>query len=553
MLLTTATVLLQLLATVNPRDDRTLRDARSAQMRFESVRRMHLPRDWSRGSSGSCQTRIGRYCYWYDSTESPAAPEPREIADARAKLLAVLDSAAARSPGDGWVAGQRTRYLIEAGRPDDAASAARAGQCRAERWWCAALEGLSLHVAERYAAADSVYAIALRAMPPAQQCEWLDLRLLVSDRLRHELDRASCDERAKLVDRVWTLSQPLWSTPGNDLRTEHFARLTMAAILSRSANAHGMAWGDDSRELLLRYGWSDWYTRYESGTGIYDSPTITGHDREPSYFFFPDAESIDAARRVAPGAWHFRDPLARTRYAPRHLKGLRDLTHVLARFPRGDSMLVAVAYRTRDTALARDSIKAYVATYRGGELRITEPRESALTLMIPNDTMVASIEVRGSASKHAERARYTVDPLARSNGWSVSDLLLFDPAKCDSASVPERILPGAIADMRFGTTSAIGVFWEIESPLTPQPVWMSMTVEPVHVGFARRLATRLRLAPELAPVRLHWQSVVQRPLEGHSVTLRLPPTARGRYRVILTIDRPDGPSLSASREIVVDR
>jgi hypothetical protein len=552
MLLSTAGLLLQLLVPAAQTREKLLRDARSAQIRFESVRRMHLPHDWSRGASGSgsCDIRIGRYCYWYDSTESRVVPEPKEIVDARAKLLTLLESAAMRTPEDGWLAGQRTRYLIEAGRPDDAATAAR--ECRAERWWCAALEGLALHVAERYPAADSIYAIVLGTMPVAQRCEWLDLRLLVADRLRQELERASCDERATVAAHLWTVSQPLWSTRGNDLRTEHFARLTMATILRRSANAYGMSWGDDSREILLRYGWADWYTRYESGSGVYASPTITGHDREPSYFFFPDARSIRSMPPIAPGAWSFRDPLARTRYAPRHLKGLSGLTHVLTRFPRRDSTLIAVAFHLRDTALARDSVGAYLTAYRREQLLIGKPRDGALWLMVPNDTIVASIEVRGTSTKRAERARYTVDPLMHHDGWALSDLLLFDPAKGYSGGEAERALQEAIVDMRIAATDGLGVLWEIESPAS-QPVWMSLTVEPLHVGVARRIATRLHLARELAPVRLRWQSMVQRAREGQSVTLRLPPTARGRYRVVLTVQPSSGPSLSASREIEVDR
>ena len=551
MLLTTAGLLLQLLTPAAQTHERLLRDARSAQVRFESVRRTHLPRDWSRGPTGTCDTRIGRYCYWYDSTESPPVPEPKEIADARAKLLAVLDSAAARNPEDGWLAGQRARYLIEGGRLDDAVSAART--CRAERWWCAALEGLSLHVAERYAAADSIYAVALGEMPAAQRCEWLDLRVLVPDRLRHEFDRATCDERAALADRLWTLSQPLWSTRGNDLRTEHFARWTMATILPRSANAHDMAWGDDSRELLLRYGWAEWYTRYESGSGIYFSPTITGHDREPSYFFFPDARSIRSAPTIARDAWSLRNPIARTRYAPRHVKGLAGLEHVLARFPRRDSMLVAVAFQLRDTALAHDSISAYLAAYDHAALRFGEASHGVAWIMVPNDAMIASIEARGPTTKHAERARYTVDPLPHHDGWSLSDLLLFDPDKGYSGGAWERALPETIVDMRLSATSPLGVFWEIEAPPTAEPVWLSVTVEPVHVSITRRIATRLRLARELAPVRLRWQSTIHSSREGQSVMLRLPPTARGRYRVVLTVEPPSGQSLSASREIDVDR
>ena len=556
MLVSTAALLLQLTAPAASQDARLLRDARTAQVRFEATRRMHLPRDWSGAfsSSGRCDARIGRYCYWYDSTESPALPEPTEIAVARAKLIAFLDSAAARQPEDGWVAGQRTRYLIEARRIEDAASAAR--ECRAERWWCAALEGLALHIAERYSDADSVYARALREMSEAQRCQWLDIRLLVSEALSRELDRADCAQRAQFADRLWTLSQPLWSTRGNDLRTEHFARLTMAAILPRSANPHGMSWGDDSRELLLRYGWAEWFTRHESGYSAFALPTITGHDREPSYAFFPDLQSLPVMPRVTANDWNLRNPIARSRYAPRHIKSVTPLRHVLARFPRGDSMLVAVAFRVEDTALARDSTTAYLASYRRSRIQLAEAQErgiSGISMMLPNDTTIVSIEVRGAATKRAARARYTIGPLPRGGAWSLSELLLFDPTKVAAADDLNVVLSQTFIEDRISASQPLGVYWELASPRTVEPVWINLTVERIHVGLARRLATRLHLARELAPVRLRWQFIAQQPRRPHSVSLRLPSTARGRYRVVLTVEPAAGTPLSASREIEVER
>src|SRR2546430_7117404 len=109
MLLSTAAVLLQLLAASPPGDARLLRDAHTAQARFEIVRRAHLKRGW--GNSGRCDATIGRYCYTYDSIEAPPFPEAPEIVDARARLIAILDSAAARYPADAWIAGQPVRYL----------------------------------------------------------------------------------------------------------------------------------------------------------------------------------------------------------------------------------------------------------------------------------------------------------------------------------------------------------------------------------------------------------------------------------------------------------
>src|SRR5688500_5137559 len=133
MMLIPVLALLQMSPVIQTDDGRLLRDARRAQVRFETVRRAHLPRDRSGGSPGRCDAQIGRYCYWYDSTRLTAVPEPRQITEARSALIGQLDSAAARNPADAWIAGQRVRYLIEGGRFQDAVSAARG--CRADDWW----------------------------------------------------------------------------------------------------------------------------------------------------------------------------------------------------------------------------------------------------------------------------------------------------------------------------------------------------------------------------------------------------------------------------------
>ena len=67
-----------------------LKTARAAQQRFESTRRVHLPRLRSFGGR-ECDVVIGRFCYWYDSTETRPTPEPQRIGTARKGLLALLD------------------------------------------------------------------------------------------------------------------------------------------------------------------------------------------------------------------------------------------------------------------------------------------------------------------------------------------------------------------------------------------------------------------------------------------------------------------------------
>lgn len=105
--------------------------------------------------------------------------------------------------------------------------------------------------------------------------------------------------------------------------------------------------------------------------------------------------------------------------------------------------------------------------------------------------------------------------------------------------------------MRFSTRGVLGLLWEIQGTPSSQLAWLSVTVEPVRVGLARRIATRLRLSQPPNAVRLRWRALLQDSLETQSTTLRLPPALRGRYRVVLTVEPASGAPMSASREIEV--
>lgn len=550
MLLASAVALLQLAAVTPPSPSAVWREARRAQVRFETTRRANLPWDGSTAavSRSQCDVVIGRFCYWYDSTESEIVPEPRQITEARRRLLAVLDTAANLSVEEGraWVVGQRVRYLVEAGRPDAALIAARG--CSGDAWWCAALGGLALHVSARYSEADSAFAVALSAMPERQRCEWHDLRRLLDATSAKRFAATGCHERVSLANHLWALSRPLWSVAGNDLRTEHFARHTMALILAGAANPHGVSWGEDSRELMLRYGWAEWFTRRrEDFAGLATGPHVTGHDREPSYHFFPSAWTESS--RLDEAGWRLRDPLAPSRYAPRHLERLNELPHQLVRFPRGDSTDLFVRYEIVDSALRADTVVSFLCTPRHCSRDRTP---GTIAASIGAVASVVSIEVRGDSSKRAARARYEVDPLPCVAGRCLSDLLLFDGTTVTDSDGREAIRNRALTTLRLSNRIPLGVYWELQADTVAVgsgAVAVGLTVSPVAVSLRRRVAARLHLAPPVAPVSLRWQSPLGAGIQSRHVILRLPENARGRYRVTLTIDSPDSPPLVAIREI----
>jgi hypothetical protein len=537
-------------------DDRAAKAARSAQQRFERVRRAHLPRTPGGGGTPECAVHVGRFCYWYDSTEARPGPEPDRIIQARLDLLAVLDSAAASSPADPWIAGQRVRYYIEAAKLDEALAAARA--CRAESWWCASLAGVVHHVSREYVAADSAYDAALRAMPEGQRCEWLDLRRIVDARWSHSFRDASCDERERLASRAFTLGRPLWMVDGSDLRTEHFARHTMARIHERSANALGISFRDDSKELLLRYGWDEWFTGQDLGGTAFPSLWVTGHQREPAYYLFPDVATLRTGR-PGPGAWSLRGKPVPSRYAPRHIERLTDLPHQLARFIRGDSMLIVAKHAVADAVLERDRYVSALSVLRGDSVRvIARGRNRWIAGMAQSDTVIASLEVLGDSTKHAARARYTVAPLACAS-WCLSDILVIDPTAVDSTVGPAEAARAAYPDLRLSVTAPLGVFFELTRAASAgaeaRPASVVLTVTPIRVSLARRVAASLRLADRPEAVRMRWQAVLGAPgaRAGRIIALRIPPSARGRYRLQLTVTPHGGDALTASRELEIVR
>ncbi len=328
----------------------TLRAARSAQARFETIRR-HSTWTWSRGS-GSCDERIGRFCLTHgdDDEDFGALPEPKKVQQARRELLVRLDSAAARVPGDRWIAGQRVRYST---KPvvfrmpfGQRSNAARRG------WWCFALAGYARHTAGDFAGADSAFNRALNTMPSSRRRQWTDISVLVEGGGWRAYDRAQGAERDSLEQRFWWLADPLWMIPGNELRSEHLARHVIDHLQDRSRSTEGLSWGADLREITLRYGWPVGWERERPVSPTQTSPSIISHYAPRSRHFAPTPRSwpIPPAWVQVNGASTWSAPARRISPS---LARFDDLEHQLATFRRGDSVLMVAAY-----ALDADSVGA---------------------------------------------------------------------------------------------------------------------------------------------------------------------------------------------------
>lgn len=67
--------------------------------------------------------------------------------------------------------------------------------------------------------------------------------------------RCGDKERDAWAARTWSLARTMYSRPGNDSRTEYFARMTMVQMISDGAGPYQKGFNEDERETLLRFGW----------------------------------------------------------------------------------------------------------------------------------------------------------------------------------------------------------------------------------------------------------------------------------------------------------
>ena len=537
---------------------RVVRDARSAQANFERTRRANLPLE-NGGSSGRCDVRVGRFCYWWDDGEFPPTPEPPKTKAARAALLEKLAQGARRVPGDGWIAGQRVRYLVENDQAAEAVSAAR--ECRADASWCTALAGFAFHAAGDFGHADSAFDAALAAMPERERCRWTDIALLLEGDARKRYERLPCAQRGEFEARFWALSRPLYLVPGNDLRTEHFARLTMVRLIRMSGYPHDIAFGDDSEELLIRYGWETGWTRSPPSMSNPFDVHVIGHEPTPAFDFVPSANVLAAPDSAKAADWELHDKMAQSRYAPRYARSVGELDHQVAFFRRADSALVVAAFdATAQTGFAHDTIDAALAL---------APASSPDSVMVTRDTTalrrgvlvattewrpaIISVETRDSAERRVARARAVFRPPTSTGRVTISDLLLFDdptklPTSLDEATARAR------GSLKVDRSKPVGVYWEMYG-VSPagETLAYRLTVTRERTPWYRRAAEKLGVVERRAPVRMQWDEPSARPGAAHARALAVDFSTlpEGRYRIELTLETGNLTIATASRTVDV--
>jgi len=550
------------LQTASPQNAQLVKDSaelsrrtRDLQAGFERRRRHLLPTFYT-GIADRCLI-VGRFCEWHPNLQEDVVPEEgKEIRLARAELLRALAKAAATLPGDDWIVGQRLRYLTET---HDSAAIGVARSCRASKWWCEALLGLALHVNGDFAAADSAYSSALEDMPALTRCHWTNLSPLLDDDIRGTYRKMPCDQRDSVNGRIWWVADPLFMTPGNERRTEHFSRMVHTALWKDAANTYGTSWGGDLAELMLRFGWAEKWTQ-QPVTSSYSQaqPSVTGHEREPGFHFFLTQRPPDSLAQIVDSLFDVYQFPPREQYAPPYARSLVRLDAQVARFRRGDSTRVVAAFDvsadtvfgTRKFAAALVAMGDELATPAKADVA-ESPAKSVLTVMTPWKSQLIGVELLAHDSAGAARWRsgFAEIPLD-SNRISVSDLLFVDGGTSLPADLGEAIRR-THGGTKFRRDTKIGLFWELYG-LTPadSTLPISLTITPIDQGLLRRTFRALRIAPKLTPLSIRWQeNGASGVLSPRSVMLDLSLVPSGKYAVKLEVG--NSPTATTSRIIEV--
>ena len=531
--------------------------ARDLQASFEMRRRRMLPRFYIGSVDQNHCLIVGRFCEWHPNLKDYTVPdEGRDIVKARAELLRELEHISALIPGDDWIMGQRIRYMLEA---HDTNSVAVARSCRATKWWCSALLGLALHVRGNFLAADSAYALALDAMPSPLRCHWMNLGPLLDDDIRGTYRRMTCAQRETADARIWWVSDPLYMTPGNERRTEHYSRVLHTMLQQNSVNTYGSSWGGDLAELILRFGWAEKWTQEPSRSMYPDAkPSIVGHEREPGYHFFLTQRPPDSLAQIVDSIFDIFQFPPREQYSPTYTNGFVRLDAQVARFRRGDSTKVVAAFDvTNDTIFGKHKFAAAVvamgdeSTSPSTTLLDESPTKNVLTVSTPWREQLIGVELLAKDSTAAARWRSGFAEIPLDSGKiSVSDLLFVDGAPSLPSSLEEAI-PRAHGGTKFRRNVQVGLFWELYgSTPTDSALPVTLTITPVDESLLRRAFRVLRIAPKAAPLNIRWQeNGAAGVMSPRSVVLDLSAVPAGKYAVKLEVGTAGGTSISRVIEV----
>ncbi len=630
-----------------------LEQAKDVQARYERYREQRTLPDLA-ALTNRCDDVVGRYCFRFPDhigvDEWRAPDQPVELELARTRVLRDLGDIAGKIPGDLWVLGQRVYYLTGMGAWGNAVGLAQRCGGRSH-WWCTALAAYVDHERGRWTVAEEGFARALEQMPPDTAARWTAPEHLLENSAWNSYERAA-DKKA-LQERLWMLSDPLYLVEGNDRKTEQYARQVLVRIRAQAVNGTGLDWEDDLEEITLRWGAAESWSRerdVQTGDTLVDSRRMVSHRRGQE--FLPSAEVLEDPSEVGAGAWALGDRVRlelreggspvdqlpaggllealtqtsqlldgnidlvgmirdgtmrsgpRTGYTAPYAPTLDVLETQIARFRRGDSLLVAGAFapraeqekgpaaaprmpdgrdfraernesrsdlqrRTNPFGVVRETPVAFLPDVseqnvesglflidsESGERHQVrgEGPEGAFQLQAPNGHYVVGLEVFSPLEKQAWRERHGLwqDPIVPGLA-AISDLLILQGGGEVPTSLDEA-LPTALPALRIEEGEAFKVAWEVYGLRVGETASVRIGVTLGRTGIIGRLGEFLRLLGPDEPVVMTYEDAGPDVLGTvfRAVELNLSDLEPAEYTLTVEIDLAGREPMTVDRAILV--
>lgn len=447
---------------------------------------------------------------------------------------------------------------------EHATSSARAaaGDCRPARaWWCEALVGYAAHAAEDYVAAEAAYDRALARMEGGQRCQWTNITLLLPHAPRDGYRDLDCRQRDSVERRFWWLADPLYLTPGNERRSEHFSRLVHVRFEQDAPSVSPDSWKDFLAPWLIRYGrpagWER-IARPSPSAGV-SLETVT-HYQGPTFVFEPRWPAIRRLDSIAPETLLLQPEAARTSYLPTYAARFDSLRYQVALFRSSRGAAVVVAYDLSSDSLPADAHALSGLFLQRNELadpvslRVEQPAAGVLRLAAPEHGALLSLEAMALDGKRAGRVRYWLPITRRDPGTlSLSDILLLSrgeplPQTLDQATPLARRNTAA----RRGET--VGLYWEVYGSVGEAvPLTVSLTLFKEEAGWLRRAARAVGLAAKERPrVSLGWKQASRAgEATPGAIALDLAGNRPGRYTLRLQVTDPAGRMAETQRDLTI--
>lgn len=577
---------------LSPDSASMVEEARELQADFERFRGSRIP-PRTRTSNAGCDRQIGRICHWFGGAdEADFPPEPTETSLARQELVGTLAEVWAEFK-DPWIVGQLVHYLTEAERFSEAVSIAR-GCGLTEPWWCHALEGYVLHLRGGFVEAEEAFDRASALLPDEEEERWRTPRFLLSRQGEGAFRDRTPEERRVIQDRLWRFSDPLFLVEGNDRLTDHYARLVLARIREDAVNPYDLRWEEDMEETLVRYGrtigWSRSRAVPRGGMNLTDTRSVVGHHHPGSRgYLFPE-QFLDAPADVPPESWITAPREAHTWYAAPYAPDFHGLETQVARFRRGDSLLVVGAFRPDPAPSPRLAEEERPDPFGGGNLfggggggsqdsqpvryegpvetgfflvpedggdpivERTEERSGVLTLRAPIGRYVSSIEVLDRRAGAAWRARQGVSQVELPRGLvALSDILLLS----DEAPVPDRLedaIPHARPGIRIQREERFVVVWEVYGLGVDEPARVTVGFTQGRPGFLQRVGEFLGVVEPDAPIDVSFDEPGLDEVQTlfRAFHLELPNLDPGEYTLHVRLELAGREPVVTSRPIILE-